>query len=195
MQSTRFSGSFMSKRSVLRVPFFEHSLQDPCISPLVLPFKRRRQVIKLNKARVTKTFSSGDQTSQPHLFPGTTWQHLKLRAKGKGASFRDHWRWLQISRKGSGLRCRKNRRKIMTTKLFQFFLPLSAIKTSNIKKKEKKLQNKPWTWDTPRNSSYPPHTANETHSLKRTEEHRNITPHINVTVPASAKSPIKVLGH
>lgn len=96
MQSARFSGSFMAERSVLKVPFFEHSPWDPCISPLVLPFKRTCQVIKLNKAHVTKTFSSGDQTSQLHLLPGTTWQHLKLRANGKGASFRDHWRWLQI---------------------------------------------------------------------------------------------------
>lgn len=95
-QSIRLSESFMAKRSVLKVPFFQHSPWDPCISPLLLPFKRRCQVIKLNKACVTKTFSSGDQTSQLHLLPGTTWQHLKLRAKGKGASFRDHQRWLQI---------------------------------------------------------------------------------------------------
>lgn len=44
----------------------------PCVSLLVLPFKRRCQVIKLNKTSVTMTFSSGDQKSQMHLIPGTT---------------------------------------------------------------------------------------------------------------------------
>lgn len=59
--------------SVLKVPFFEHSPWDPCISPLVLPFKRRCQVIKLNKACVTRTFSSKDQTSQLAL---ASWHNL-----------------------------------------------------------------------------------------------------------------------
>lgn len=125
MQNACFSLSFMGKRPVLKVPFFVHSPGDPCVSPLVLPFKRRCQVIKLNKTSVTKTFSSGDQKSQLHLLPGTTWQHLKLRTKGKGASFKNHWRWLQIwivfQRK-----CQVHiagRIELMITKLFQFFLP------------------------------------------------------------------------
>lgn len=116
---------FMGKRSVLKVPFFVHSPGDPCVSRLVLPFKRRCQVINLNKTSVTKTFSSGDQKSQLHLLPGTTWQHLKLRAKGKGASFRNLWRWLQIwivfQRKRQVYIA--GRAEVMIIKLLQFFLP------------------------------------------------------------------------
>lgn len=124
-QNSCFSLSFMGKRSVLKVPFFVHSPGDPCVSPLVLAFKRRCQVIKLNKTSVTKKFSSGDQKSQLHLIPGTTWQHLKLRTKGKGANFRNHWRWLQIwivyQRKCQFYTA--GRTEVMFIKLFQFFHP------------------------------------------------------------------------
>lgn len=71
-QNAHFSLSYRGKRSDLKIPFFVHSPGDPCVSPFVLAFKRRCQVIKLNKTSVTKTFSSRDQKSQLHLIPGTT---------------------------------------------------------------------------------------------------------------------------
>lgn len=86
--------------------------------------------------------------------------------------------WVCISREVSGLHHRENRRKIMTTKPFKFFLP-ECRKTSNIQKK-KKLWNKPQTQETPRNgSTYScyPHTANETHSLKWSGEQKHHPPY------------------
>lgn len=115
----------------------------PCVSLLVLPFKRRCQVIKLNKTSVTMTFSSGDQKSQMHLIPGTTWQHLKLRTKGKGANFWNHWRWLQIwivyQRK-----CQvyiSGRAEVML-KIVSILPPPSAIRPVTLKKKKKRKNYK-----------------------------------------------------
>lgn len=186
--------------AVLKVPFFEHSPWDLCISPLVLPFKRRCQVIKLNKARVTRTFSSRDQTSQLAL---ASWHNLtppEIKRRREESQLHGPLKRttkLDLYFKRSVRPTTQEEQKKNNDNHFSSSCP-SAVRAVTFKKRKKIREQ---TTDTRDSQKWQhllllsPHTANETHSLQRTGEHRNTTSWIEVTILASAKSPIEVFRH
>jgi len=64
----------------------------------------------------------------------------EIKSKSEGSQLQGPLKmttnWVCISREVSGLHHKKNRRKIMTTKPFQFFFPLSAVRPVMFKKRK-----------------------------------------------------------